>query len=89
VATFYTDDRTRPYWRDKKYADDYKWLEKQKAIRGKEISLGSMTKDEQLLLIATGSDAEPGERWLFDRRSRKLTFQYGSTRRCRGSTSPR
>ena len=38
--------------------------------------MGSSTADEQLMLIAAGSDVEPGERYLFNRKTKKLTFQY-------------
>src|SRR5437773_1380244 len=38
--------------------------------------MGSSTKDERLLLIGIGGDTEPGERYLFDRQTKKLTFQY-------------
>src|SRR5574341_631635 len=74
VLTTYDDDRERRYWKDKSFEADYKLLEKQ--LPGKEIGLGSLTKDEQLWLIGANSDTEPGERYLFDRRTKKLTFQY-------------
>jgi hypothetical protein len=45
-------------------------------LPGKEIGLGSSTKDERLFLITASSDTEPGERYLFDRNTKKLTFQY-------------
>jgi dipeptidyl aminopeptidase/acylaminoacyl peptidase len=74
VFTTYEDERQRYYWKDKSYEADYKLLQKQ--LPGKEIGLGSATKDEQTWLISAGSDTEPGERYLFDRRTKKLTFQY-------------
>ena len=74
VLTTYEDERKRYYWKDKSYEADYKLLQKQ--LPGKEIGLGSATKDEQTWLISAGSDTEPGERYLFDRRTKKLTFQY-------------
>jgi len=74
LATTYEDERTRIYWRDKAYEADYKWLEKK--LPGKEIALGSSTADERLWLVVAGSDTEPGERYLFDRKARTLTFQY-------------
>jgi dipeptidyl aminopeptidase/acylaminoacyl peptidase len=74
VATTYNDDRTRVYWRDKSYESDYKFL--QQKFPGKDISLGSGTKDEQTWLLSLSSDTEPGERWLFERKTKKLTFQY-------------
>lgn len=74
VATVYEDSRTRIYWKDKAYEADYKFLESK--LPGKEIDLGSSTKDERVMLIAASSDTEPGERYLFDRDTKKLTFQY-------------
>lgn len=76
VATSYMDDKTRVYFRDKDYGSDYAWLKKQKDLAGKEVDLGSSTRDEKLWLISSYSDTEPGERWLFDRSKKKLTFQY-------------
>ncbi|HEY3103074.1 MAG TPA: alpha/beta fold hydrolase [Pyrinomonadaceae bacterium] len=74
VVTTYDDDRERRYWKDKSFEADYKLLEKQ--LPGKEIGLGSSTKDERLWLISASSDTEPGERYLFDRQTKKLTMQY-------------
>jgi dipeptidyl aminopeptidase/acylaminoacyl peptidase len=74
VVTTYEDERQRFYWKDKSYEADYKLLQKQ--LPGKEIGLGSSTKDEQIWLISASSDTEPGERYLFDRRTKKLTLQY-------------
>jgi dipeptidyl aminopeptidase/acylaminoacyl peptidase len=74
ILTSYDDDRQRLYWKNKDFEADYKWLQKQ--LPAKEINLGSVTKDEQLWLISVSSDTEPGERYLFDRRTKKLTLQY-------------
>jgi len=74
VMTNYTDERTRRYFKDKALAADYAWL--QKKFSGREVGIGSRTRDERLFLITAYSDVEPGETWLFDRKSRKLTFQF-------------
>jgi dienelactone hydrolase len=74
LGTTYADERTRIYWRDKTYEADYKWLEKK--LPNREIALASSTSDERLYLIAASSDTEPGERYLFDRQKKTLTFQY-------------
>jgi dipeptidyl aminopeptidase/acylaminoacyl peptidase len=74
IVTTYDDERQRLYWKDKSFEADYKLLQKQ--LPGKEIGLGSMTKNEQLWLIQATSDTEPGERYLFERATKKLTFQY-------------
>jgi dienelactone hydrolase len=74
IATFYEDERRRIYWKDKKFEADYKWLESR--LRGKEPRFGSRTKDERFWLVSVVGDTEPGETYLFDRKSRKLTLQY-------------
>ena len=40
--------------------------------------MGSATTDEQLWLITASSDTDPGARYLFDRKTKKLTLQYRS-----------
>ena len=74
IATSYDDERERIYWKDKAFEADYKLL--QKKLPGKEIGFASGTKDERLYLIVANSDTEPGERYLFDRDTKKLTLQY-------------
>src|SRR5882724_1664632 len=74
LYTAYEDERTRIYWKDKSLEADYKLLQKQLAPR--EIGFDSNTKDEQLWLVSAHSDTDPGETYLFDRRTKKLTLQY-------------
>ena len=74
VGTSYEDDRARVYFRDKAWEADYKLL--QGKFPGKDISLGSSTADDRVLLITASSDTDPGERYLFDRTTKKLTLQY-------------
>jgi dipeptidyl aminopeptidase/acylaminoacyl peptidase len=74
VATSYSDDRTRVYFRDKAFEADYRWLEKQ--LPNREISIGSMTADENVLFVSASSDVDPGSRYLFDRAAKKLTPEY-------------
>jgi dipeptidyl aminopeptidase/acylaminoacyl peptidase len=74
VITFYYGDRRRRYYHDKGFETDLKWLEGK--FPGKEVSIGSDTRDEQTWLIVANSDTEPGETYLFDRKTRKLTLQY-------------
>ncbi len=74
VFTVYVDDRQRLYFKDKKLAEDYKFL--QKKLPKSEITFDSPTKDEMTWLISAFSDTEPGEKYLFDRKSKKLELQY-------------
>lgn len=74
MATTYEDDRTRIYFRDKALEADYKLLKAK--LPGREIAFGSSTADEQVMLVATYSDTDPGSRYLFDRRTKQLTLEY-------------
>jgi dipeptidyl aminopeptidase/acylaminoacyl peptidase len=74
VATAYIDDRPRVYFKDKSYEADYNLLKKQ--FPGMDIDFASGTKDERLWLIDVGSDTDPGDTYLFDRNTKKLTLQY-------------
>jgi dipeptidyl aminopeptidase/acylaminoacyl peptidase len=74
IATFYVDEKQRIYWKDKNFEADYKWLAGK--LPSKEISFPSHTRDEQIWLISAGSNTEPGETYLFDRKTRNLTLQY-------------
>jgi dipeptidyl aminopeptidase/acylaminoacyl peptidase len=74
VFTGYFDDRQRLYFKDKAFEKDYKFL--QKKLPNREIYFDSTTADEMTWLISAVSDREPGEKYLFDRRSKKLELQY-------------
>jgi dipeptidyl aminopeptidase/acylaminoacyl peptidase len=74
VATAYEDERTRYYFRDKAWEADYRAIEKK--LPGRDLVVGSTTRDEQLWLVSATSDTEPGERYLFDRKTKALTLQY-------------
>lgn len=74
VETLYTDDRNRRYFKDPAFEADFKWLEER--FRGAEIAVTSTTRDESLWLIRVHGDTEPGETYLFDRKTRDLSFQY-------------
>ena len=74
VFTLYFGDRRRRYYRDKGFETDLKWLEAK--FPGKEVNITSDTRDEQTWLVTTASDTEPGETYLFDRKTHKLTHQF-------------
>jgi dipeptidyl aminopeptidase/acylaminoacyl peptidase len=74
VYTTYVEDRTRRYFKDKNFETDFKWLEGK--FPGREIGLGSRSADEKVWVVVASSDVEPGETYLFDRKTRKLEFQY-------------
>lgn len=74
IYTAYEDDRPRIYFKDKSFAADYRFLQKQ--LPNREIKFGSSTRDELRWIVTAESDTEPGETYLFDRRSQQLTRQY-------------
>jgi dipeptidyl aminopeptidase/acylaminoacyl peptidase len=74
VLTLYYGEHRRRYYRDKGFETDLKWLEAK--FLGKEVSIASDTRDEQTWLIAANSDTEPGETYLFDRKTHKLALQF-------------
>jgi dipeptidyl aminopeptidase/acylaminoacyl peptidase len=74
AITTYEDDRVRRYFKDKAFEADFKWLTGK--LPGKEVSRTSSTLDERLWLVNANSDTEPGEAYLFERKTHKLTLQY-------------
>jgi dipeptidyl aminopeptidase/acylaminoacyl peptidase len=74
AITTYDDDKVRRYFKDKSFEADFKWLTAK--LPGKEISRTSSTLDEQVWLVSASSDTEPGETYLFERKTHKLTLQY-------------
>jgi dipeptidyl aminopeptidase/acylaminoacyl peptidase len=74
VATLYVDDRQRLHFRDKGYEADYRLLEKK--LPARDVTPGSRTADDQLWVVTATSDVEPGETYLFDRKTKQLTLQY-------------
>lgn len=74
IATIYVDEKQRIYWKDRNFEADYIWLKNK--LPGKEINFPSRTRDEQIWLVSAASDTEPGETYLFDRKSKRLTLEY-------------
>lgn len=76
ISTSYVDDKTRVYWHDKQWEKYYNFL--QKKFPGKEISFQSATNDYSKLLIVLSGDTAPLEVWIYDTKSKDLSFQYTS-----------
>ena len=74
AVTTYDDDRVRRYFKDKSFEADFKWLAGK--LPGKEVSRVASTLDEKVWLVNASSDTEPGETYLFERKTHKLTLQY-------------
>ena len=53
---------------------DYDLIKKQ--LGDREISFGSSTKDEQVWVVNSFSDVDPGTTWIYDRKTKKLTKLY-------------
>ena len=74
AITLYQDDRVRRYFKDKGFEADFKWLSGK--FPGKELTRVSSTLDEQVWLMNASSDTEPGETYIFGRKTHKLALQY-------------
>jgi dipeptidyl aminopeptidase/acylaminoacyl peptidase len=74
IATSYTDERERVYFKDKAFGADYALLKKK--LGGKQIASGLDHCRRAAHLITANSDTEPGETYLFDRATKALTLQY-------------
>lgn len=72
--TRYEDDRSRLYFKDKSFEQEYKWLETK--LPGKEINFGARSKDENIWIVTAASDTEPGETYLWNRKAKTLDLQY-------------
>ena len=79
IYTSYDDDKLRIYFKDKAFESDHALLQKQ--LPAREIAFGSSTKDESVWMVTASSDTEPGETYLFDRKTKKLTKQYSVRQR--------
>ena len=73
-ATVYVGAKERVYFRDKALEADYNMLKKK--FGGADVDFGSRTEDEMMYLISVSSDVDPGSSYLFDRKTKKTTFQY-------------
>jgi dipeptidyl aminopeptidase/acylaminoacyl peptidase len=74
LYTVYQDDKPRIYFKDKSFEADYKLIKEK--MSAKEVSFGSSTRDEMMWIVTAWSDTEPGETFLFDRKTKNLTKQY-------------
>jgi dipeptidyl aminopeptidase/acylaminoacyl peptidase len=72
--TRYEDDRSRLYFKDKDFEKEYHWLEAK--LPGKEINFGARSKDENIWIVNAGSDTEPGETYVWNRKASTLDLQY-------------
>lgn len=74
LETWYFADRIKTYYKNKAFGSDVKSVEEH--FPDEEIRVISRTKDEQLWLVTAFSDTEPGQTFLFDRKTHVLTPQF-------------
>ena len=67
----YEDEKTRIYFRNKEWEADYRLL--QKKLPNREIIPAGATADDMLWIVTAYSDVDPGTRYLFDRKTKKLS----------------
>jgi dipeptidyl aminopeptidase/acylaminoacyl peptidase len=74
IYTSYEDERNRIYWKDKSFEEDYKLIKKE--LPNTDVYFTSSTTDENYWMLSASADVDPGSTYLFDRTTKKLTFQY-------------
>jgi dipeptidyl aminopeptidase/acylaminoacyl peptidase len=74
IYTSYEDERNRIYWKDKSFEEDYQLIKKE--LPNTDVYFSSSTTDENYWMLSASADVDPGSTYLFDRTSKKLTFQY-------------
>jgi dipeptidyl aminopeptidase/acylaminoacyl peptidase len=78
IATTYEGDRTRIYWKDKKWENAYNKLKKdlKKEIGDGDLILASSTKDDRLHIVVVTSDINPGVAYLYNMETGETKFLY-------------
>jgi len=74
IYTSYEDERNRIYWKNKSFEEDYNLIKKE--LPNTDIYFTSSTTDENYWLLSASADVDPGSTYLYDRKTKKLTFQY-------------
>ncbi len=74
IATMYTDDRRRIYWKNADMEAHYHHLSE--LLGDVTISFSSGTSDEALFMVSAFSDTRPSSVFIYDTRNRSLTYQY-------------
>jgi len=74
IATSYTYDKMKRYFKDKEWEKNFEYLAKQ--FPDREIGYSSFTKDYSKMLIVTYGDKYASEVYFFDPASKELILQY-------------
>lgn len=73
ASVFGGGDEARYVWEDKEAEADFAWLRRKLPKR---VLRFQATANDDMWLVTAQSDVEPGETYLFNRRTKVLTFQY-------------
>ncbi len=76
VETWYIAARAKTYYKEKAFGDDVHWIERKFQYPKNEVMVVSRTRDERLWLVNIVSDTEPGQTFLFNRKTHTLTPQF-------------
>ena len=76
ICTTYTLDKTKRYWQDEAWKEDFTHLESQ--FPDREIGILSSTHNYDRWLVGTGGDKYAGDTYFFDRATKELVHQYTS-----------
>lgn len=76
VETWYIAARAKTYYKDQAFGDDVHWIERKFQYPKYEVRVVSRTSDESTWLVTVVSDAEPGQTYLFARKTHTLTPQF-------------
>jgi len=74
IATSYNYDKIKPYFKNKKWEEDFNYLSKQ--FPDREIKYTSFTKDYSKMLIETYGDKYATEVYFFNPDKKELILQY-------------
>ncbi|UCF06770.1 MAG: prolyl oligopeptidase family serine peptidase [bacterium] len=74
IATYYTGDRLRVYFKNKDFEKAYKKLKKQ--LPEGDTYFGSATLDDRYWMVTVTKDTDPGARYLYDMEANKVEFLY-------------
>ena len=76
VETWYIAARAKTYYKEKAFGDDVHWIERKFQYPKNEVMVVSRTRDESFWLVNIVSATEPGQTYLFNRKTRTLTPQF-------------
>lgn len=74
IYTSYNHEKENNYWKDKNLEKEYAAIEKK--LPGLTVNFYASTADENQWLLTAYSDTDPGATYLYNRKTKNLTFQY-------------